>query len=121
MKFAKLMCITAVALLVALAIPVSLAAQQNKPKHQHYKLVDLGTFGGPASAVNIGSIAINNHGLAVGAAETSVSDPPNSNPFPCGPGTFVYHGFEWHKGVVSDLGALPPVDDDCSNAGSINE
>jgi len=116
MKYGKL--ISAMALLVALAIPVSLAAQQNKPKHQHYKLVDLGTLGGPASFVGI--IAINSHGMAVGGATTSVSQPPHSNPFPCGPTTYVSHGFECHKHVVSDLHALPPVDDDCSNTSGIN-
>jgi probable HAF family extracellular repeat protein len=118
MKSGKL--ISAMALLVALAIPVSLAAQEHQTKHYRYKLVDLGTFGGPGSGVNIGSITINNHGLAVGAAETSVSDPPHSNGWPCGPGTFVYHGFEWHDDVVSDLGALPPADEDCSNTQGIN-
>jgi probable HAF family extracellular repeat protein len=119
MKSSKLTCITAMALLVALAIPVSLAAQEHPAKH--YKLVDMGTFGGPASAFNIGSIAINSHGLAVGAAETSVFDPPHSNPWPCGPGGYVYHGLEWgKKDGVRDLGALAPAKDDCSNAGGIN-
>jgi hypothetical protein len=51
MKSAKLTCITSMALLVALNIPVSLA-QENKVKHHHYKLVDLGTFGGPNSGAN---------------------------------------------------------------------
>ena len=118
MKSGKL--ISAMALLGALAIPVSLAAQEH-PAAQHYKLIDLGTFGGPASAFNIGSMAINSHGVAVGAAETSVSDPPHSNPWPCGPGTYVYHGFEWgKKSGVKDLGALAPVDQDCSNASGSN-
>jgi hypothetical protein len=94
MKSGKL--ISAMALLVALAIPVSLAAQEHPTKHQQYKLVDLGTFGGPASIL-LGDYSINSRGMAVGAAETSLSDPPNSNGFPCGPGTFVYHGLEWRK------------------------
>jgi hypothetical protein len=35
-------------------IPVRLVAQYNQenPKHHHYELTDLGTFGGPSSYVN---------------------------------------------------------------------
>ena len=80
MKYGNL--ISAMALLVALAMPVSLAAQEHPTKHHKYKLVDLGTFGGPASGFNIGSIAINSDGLAVGGAETSVSQPPTATPGP---------------------------------------
>src|SRR6202030_1175036 len=85
-----------------------------------YILKDLGTFGGPSSALNIGVAFLNSHGMAVGAAETTMLDPPNSNGLPCGRGLFVYHGFEWQNGVLTDLGALGGADK-CSNAGSINE
>jgi probable HAF family extracellular repeat protein len=118
MRYGKL--ISAMALLVALAIPASLAAQEHPTKHHKYNLIDLGTFGGPASIL-LGDYSINSRGMAVGAAETSLSDPPNSNGFPCGPSTFVYHGLEWRKGAVMDLGALPPVDQNCSNSQSIND
>jgi uncharacterized repeat protein (TIGR03803 family) len=46
------MCITAVTLFVALAMPVSLAAQDNRDhdlNNHHYKLIDIGTFGGRQS------------------------------------------------------------------------
>jgi len=47
MKSKTLMCITAITLFAALALPGQLAAQ-----HHHYKLIDLGTFGGPSSYFN---------------------------------------------------------------------
>ena len=64
-----------VAVIAALALPTWLAAQ-----HRHYKLVDMGTFGGLQSYVPEGAdIAnarfLNNKGMLVGSADTSSSDP----------------------------------------------
>ncbi len=116
MKTRTWMWIAAVYLFAALAMPVRLSAAQ----HTRYKLIDLGTFGGPASSFNPGGIMLNNRGFGVGASETPVHDPSNANGFPCGPGSFIYHGFEMQNGVAVDLGALPPADENCSNAGWIN-
>ena len=54
MKLRTFTCFAAITLFAALAIPVRLAAQdkRDKPKHHHYQLIDMGTFGGPASFVN---------------------------------------------------------------------
>ena len=78
MKSRTLTCITTMTLFAALAIPVQLAAQQ----HTRYKLIDLGTFGGPSSGV-AGSFlspwggvpVINNRGTVVGASDTASADP----------------------------------------------
>ena len=51
MKPRTLMCITAAVLFAALAIPARIAGQEEGQGHHHYKLLDLGTFGGPQSSV----------------------------------------------------------------------
>jgi hypothetical protein len=59
--------------LLALAIPVSGTATQ---KHHHYKVIDMGTFGGPASNFSYNpSQDINHRGVVAGYAETATPDP----------------------------------------------
>jgi hypothetical protein len=98
-------------LFAALAIPAGLAAQEqqqqeSKKEHARYKLIDLGTFGGPASYFPNGFDGfLNNHGTAAGWADTSTPDP-----FPAfcfNPDCFVSHAFRSQNGVVTDLGVLP--------------
>ena len=106
MKCRIWMWMTAVCLLAALAMPVWTAAQDNpsqahKPKHQRYKLIDLGTFGGPNSQVNGGPPpTINNEGTVAGLAETST-------PCPYVDGLMVSPAFKWRDGVLTNLGLLP--------------
>jgi probable HAF family extracellular repeat protein len=123
MKSRILTCTTAMTLFAALAIPVRMAAEH----HARYKLIDMGTFGGPASYVNApinGVPALTGQGTTVGTSATSIPAPANINPFGClGPdGTvpFIFHAFEWQNGVVTDLGALPPQHEDCSIAQAVN-
>ena len=123
MKSAKLVCITAIALFAAIASPAGIAAQDNhnSDKHHHYKLIDVGTFGGPVSYINNdpsggggASGILNPHGSVVGAADTSIPDPnyPNSCLL-CGP--FIFHAFQWQDGSLVDLGALPGVNSSFAN------
>src|SRR5260370_12499161 len=77
-------------------------AAQIQKQHHHYKLVDLGTFGGPASYVNFSFNTLNNQGTVVGNAETTIPQQPTTNGFPCPPGQ-VYKAFEWQVYVVQNL------------------
>src|SRR5262249_49331583 len=90
------------------AVSLSLTTQADpgqKKEHRGYRLVDLGTLGGPSSTFNDFSKTINNHGTVVGGADTPVPDPfaPNCFSASC----FVQHAFQWEHGVLTDLGALP--------------
>src|SRR5215469_3262904 len=92
----------------ALAVPISLAAQDhaNKPRHHHYKLIDLGTFGGPTSSTQDELQVLNHRGMVAGTADTSVPNHPNSC-FPFCGGAFIAHAFLWSKGVLHELRSLP--------------
>ena len=99
--------VLAVALFGVLTPPASLFAQQGK--HHRYKLLDLGTFGGPQSYVNVPDTSyarvLNNHGMVAGWADTRVPDP---YPDFCFDGDcLVAHAFRWQREVRSDLGVLP--------------
>jgi probable HAF family extracellular repeat protein len=123
MKSRTLKYLTALALLAAPATPVRLAAQENRPKHRHYKLIDLGTFGGPASydgPTGNGGPIMNRSGSFVGSSQTSIPLSSDSNGFVCVNGPGVYHAFQWSDGVVNELPSLQSVDD-CGNAMGIND
>jgi len=119
MKSRMLPCITAATLLfTAMAMPNGMEAQavQNQStEHVRYKLIDLGTFGGPNSYVNGPSVPdFSSQGTYVGDADTSTLDPDGGY---CGPpNCFVQHTQKWKNGVVTDLGALLGA---TNNSGSI--
>ena len=112
--------LTAITLSAPLAMPVRLAAQgKQNDKHHHYKLIDMGTFGGPVSSINFPVFGgnLNRHGIAIGWSATSIPASPTSNFLICGglDGVvpFITHAFQWN-GTVTDLGAFPPLDTNCS-------
>jgi probable HAF family extracellular repeat protein len=79
----------------------------NRPPQ--YKLIDVGTFGGPASYFTdpgIGGVSkvLNDQGMLAGKADLTTPDPSSGN---CPPVCFFTHVFRWDKGVLSDLGTLP--------------
>src|SRR5260370_2135570 len=81
-------------------------AQETTTTHHHYKLFDVGTFGGNQSLFsNPGSVALNKRGMATGMANTPLPDPfsPNNCFFDC----WVDHAFVWKDGITTDLGTLP--------------
>src|SRR5262245_6518030 len=89
----------------SLALPlITEADQQEKKEHPRYKLIDLGTFGGPASRVEDFQRVLNNRGALVGVADTANPDP--FNPYCPSPNCVVQHAFKWQNGVRTDLGAL---------------
>jgi hypothetical protein len=70
--------LAAVGLCATLALPFVSSAQekQEQNEHRHYKLIDMGTFGGPGSVFsNPDSRVINNRGMATGVADTPTPDP----------------------------------------------
>jgi hypothetical protein len=111
MKSRTWMWTTAVYLFAALAMPALTAAQDNpsqdhKSKHHQYKLIDVGTFGGPNFYFNFSgspNTLLNNQGTVVGGADTAIVDPYCFG----NPDCFVIHASKFQGGVLTDLGALP--------------
>lgn len=85
----------------------SLKAASKAPQ---YRLVDLGTFGGPVSIVTGGNGDLNqNKTLVTNCSSTSVLDPefPNLNPWNGTDDPFIEHAFRSQGGALEDLGTLP--------------
>jgi probable HAF family extracellular repeat protein len=94
-------------------MPVRLAAQEQQQSKQQprYKLIDIGTLGGPNSGVptvfneingTAGARAISNQGTVTGTADTSTPDP-----LCFFDDCFYPSAFQWQNGVLTNLGALP--------------
>jgi probable HAF family extracellular repeat protein len=93
----------------ASAFAQSKATPQHTSKHHQYKVVDLGTFGGPGSSVNCCEHQITARGVVVGSADTAAANPnPGCFNGPLG-GTDcnVNQAFQWQDGTLTNLGALP--------------
>ncbi len=106
MKSRIMILIALLALFMAPAAPVALAAPPTMVNYPRFKLIDMGTFGGPNGTVNGPEVQdLSNNGAYGGYAETSIPYPfppycPNNE-------CLVQHAQAWRNGVVSDLGTLP--------------
>ena len=96
---------------VPIVLFLTIALRAQSPDQQpRYRLIDMGTFGGPASWLNSGDDAsfsvsvINSRGTLAGWAEMPLADPFPSFCFT--DDCFVAHAFQLQSGVRSDLGAL---------------
>ena len=98
--------------ILALTPSSRLAAQNSATKeHHHYKVIDIGTFGGPSSYINEGGDQGffpgpigNNAGAFTGWADMSTPDP--YAPLCFNGDCQVSHAFQWRNGVRRDLGVL---------------
>jgi probable HAF family extracellular repeat protein len=102
--------------LAALTLPARLNAQQ----HTRYKLIDMGTLGGPHSYGSVngdGFQLLNGSGVVASYADLALPD-PNAAFFCYDADCFQGHAFRWKDGVMTDIGALPVNNN--SAAGSIN-
>src|SRR5271165_5122693 len=122
MHFSRNRWLAAITIIVLDLGVARISAQEPKAKHHHYKLVDLGTFGGPGSSVSIepGQDVINSYGTVVGTADTSLLTPEAAcfNPV-SNPDCYVSHAFAWRGNTLKDLGTLPGGN--YSFAGTINQ
>jgi probable HAF family extracellular repeat protein len=121
MRLRTLSWISAMFLVAALTTPVRTTAQE-QTKHQQYRLIAVGTFGGPNSTYLTGPGSgllgyLNLRGAAVGMASTMETDPfsPQYCWFDCN----IEHALKFQDGVLTDLGALPGANS--SGANSIND
>jgi probable HAF family extracellular repeat protein len=105
MKSRLLLTTSLFGLLALLAMPVRLAAEDEKPRPAHYTLTDLGTLGGTYSY----AYTINNAGTVAGGAATPTQTDGISQT-----------AFRWHEGNLVNLGTLGGDDClGCSSEGSV--
>jgi probable HAF family extracellular repeat protein len=95
--------------------PLWIAAQNHDSHDQpRYRLVDIGTFGGPNSSVLAFSNNLNkDRALLTDCADTAKLDPdfPDGNPYLVDP--YIQHGYRWSLGRLTDLGSLPGGTSSC--------
>ena len=116
MKARTLTCLIVITVFAILAVPIRMAAQ-----HANYKLVDMGTLGGPASYLTEpgngrGFLVLNSRGELAGKSDTPI---PNNGSGNCPPICFDTKVFRWERNVLIPLDGLSTTIDN-SDVGSIN-
>jgi len=117
---------------VTIADKIALALVIARDVHTHrirrinqaplYRLVDLGTFGGPLSLVfTLTGNSNQQHTLVTSCADTTELDLdwPNVNPF-FGDDPYIQHAFSTRSGHLKDLGVLPGGTSSCGQAINAN-
>ena len=80
-------------------------AQNSSRKHHHYRAIDLGTFGGPTSAVaGPHSRVLSDRGMVIGWADSTIHDP--FDPFCLSDACDVLKSFVWRDGELTELPSL---------------
>jgi probable HAF family extracellular repeat protein len=111
--------VIAIAFVLLISLITQNSARAASAKKIRYKLIDLGTLGGPisyGSPNGDGFRILNDSGMVASYADLAVPDPNAS--FFCYADCFQAHAFRWKNGVMTDLGALP--ENNNSAAASIN-
>ena len=93
-----------VSVLLWLAVPLELSAQHTV----RYRLIDLGTLGGPisyGSANGDGGRMLNNAGVVSSLQTRRLAD-PFAPDFCFDPDCLLAHAYRWRNGVMTDLGSL---------------
>ena len=108
----------AISLCGALAMPTFLDGQQNgvqeESNQHHYKLVDLGTLGGPQSYLFSLTGPLSSNGSVAACADLATADPSNPPSPYFGGDPYLQHGVEWTDGKLEDLGTLPGGGSSCT-------
>jgi probable HAF family extracellular repeat protein len=96
---------------VAFTARLPLQQQQASPaqgnERHRYKVVEIGTLGGPNSYFTFISKPLNSRGIAAGMADTATAvNLPFCLLFP---DCFLTHAFLWKDGAITDLGVLPEI------------
>ena len=123
MKIRRWACLSTIILCPALLLPGRLNAEEHghQSRHPRYKLVDLGTLGGPisyGSANGDGGRLLNNAGVVSSYADTTEPD-PFAPDFCFDADCLLAHAYRWRNGVMHDLGSL--ADGYNSLAAAIND
>ena len=87
-------------------LTIALCAQERQLQSTHYRLFEIGTFGGPNSFYQGGEPIATRNGIVVGTANTPGTDPFAPDCLFDG-ACFVQHAWQWKEGKLTDLGALP--------------
>jgi len=114
MKKSWLVVISICSLCAALAMPLVSSAQNTSTQnlnthHHHYKVIQMGTFGGPTSTLDTPggppfipfNRVINSAGAVLGSGDTPIPDPF------CFDGCQVNYAFRFQDGIQTNLGVLP--------------